>query len=68
MYQMKAENNLNSNLRRKSTIVYDFLTKIGFSKNFTSIFLKKKVSNVIFSKIFYTIPKAMFFNCFRHQK
>ena len=37
MYQMKAENNLNSNLRRKSSIANDLLAKIGFSKISNSI-------------------------------
>ncbi len=40
---MKAENILNSNLRRKSTIVYNlFVAKIGFSKIFASILMEKK--------------------------
>ena len=41
---MKAENILNSNLRRKSTVVYMFFfAKIGFSKIIAFILMKKKI-------------------------
>ena len=56
---MKAENILNSNLRRKSTIVYNFFAKIGFSKIFASILTKKKnFERKFFKKIFIQPPKS----------
>ena len=51
---MKAENNLNSNLRRNSTI--DFLTKIGFSK-------KKSFECNLFKKFLYN-PQGYVFQLF----
>ena len=61
---MKAENNLDSNLRGKSAIAYDFLAKIGFSKNFTSIFLKKKSFECNFFKDFLYNPQGYVFQLF----
>ena len=66
---MKAENILNSNLKRKSTIADDFLAKIGFSKIFTSILSKKNFfERNFFKNFFIQPPKVMFKNCFKHQK
>ena len=62
---MKAENILNSNLKRKSTIADDFLAKIGFSKFFTSILSKKKFfQTYFFQKFFYTTPQNYVFQLF----
>ena len=50
---MKAENIIDSNLRRKSTIAKDLFAKIGFSKVFASI-LPKKNFKCKFFKFFYS--------------
>ena len=41
---MKAENIIDSNLRRKSFIARDFFAKIGFSKIFTTVLTKKNLT------------------------
>ena len=53
---MKAENILNSNLRRKSTIVYNFFCKNWIFKNFHYMLSKKKKFKRNFFKKFYIQP------------
>ena len=60
---MKAENIINSNLKRKSTIANDFFCKNWILKKIFTYMLpkKKKIANVFFSKkIFYNPPKSCF--------
>ena len=57
---MKAENILNSNMGRKSTIADDFFAKIGFSKIIAFILMKKKIfERKFFKKIFIQPPKSI---------
>ena len=59
---MKAENIIDSNLRRKSTIAKDFFAKIGFSKIFTYMLSKKKnFEHDFFQKNLYTTPLSHVF-------
>ena len=64
---MKAENILNSILRRNSTIVFNFFAKIRFSK-ISLYFDEKKISNVNFSKKNLYNPQCHFFVVCKHQK
>ena len=66
---MKAENILNANLRRKSTIVYKFFRKNWIFKNFSLYFDKKKFFRMqIFQNFFNTTPKVIFSVVCKHQK
>ena len=64
IHQMKAENILNSNLRRKSTVVYIFfLQKLDFQKLSPLFWWKKNFSNENFSKKFLYNPQSHFLCC-----
>ena len=53
---MKADNILDSNLKRKSIIVYDFFAKLGFLTIFSSFFYAKKKFKRKFFKTFLYNP------------
>ena len=57
---MKAENILNSNLRRKSTVVHMFFCKNWIFKNYRLYFDEKKIfERKFFKKIFIQPPKSI---------
>ena len=65
---MKAENILNSNLRRKSTIVYNFFCEKWIFKNFRRYFDEKKNFERKFFKIFFIQPPKSFSLLFVNTK
>ena len=66
---MKAKIILNSNLLSKNAILHDFFCKNQISKIFASILMKKKkFQTEFFQKSYFTTPKFLFHNGFKHQK
>ena len=69
IHQIKAKIILNSNLLSKNAILHDFFCKNQISKIFASILMKKKnFQTEIFQKFYFTTPKLLFSNGFKHQK